>query len=118
MTEASAPLFPVGMDGSDPVVTVLAWGVVALLRRYAPASWEPFLRRATPGLVVLAAVFLRALIAVALSEPFTLASVLRALAAGGVAVLGHSQLRALLKTELTPKPRKKKPARKSDNSTK
>ena len=86
----------VPFDGSDPIVAFLAWGLMVLVRRYAPTRWD-WLRKATPALAVLLAVFLRAVLAAAQSEPLTVQVGLRALAAGAFAVWGHSQLREVVK---------------------
>ena len=92
------PLIPptVPFDGSDPLVAFLAWGIMVLVRRYAPTRWD-WLRKATPALAVLLAVFLRAAMAAAQGEPLTVQVGLRAFAAGAVAVWGHSQLREVVK---------------------
>lgn len=114
----SVSAMPLSVDGTDPVIAFLAWGIVALIRKYAPHSWDRFLRKGTPFLAVLVAVFIRALISVVLSEPFTLALFIRAFGAGAAAVLGHSQFRELLKVEMAPNPARKKPAPKVDDQEK
>jgi len=92
------PIVPptIPFDGTDPLVAILAWGIMVLARRYAPKRWG-WLRKATPALAVLLAVFLRTALAAGQGEPLTVQVVLRALAAGAVAVWGHSQLREVVK---------------------
>ena len=98
MDPTTAAIVPptVPFDGTDPLVAVLAWGITALLRRYAPKRWA-WLRRSTPAVAVLLAVFLRTALAAGQGEPLTVQVGLRALAAGAVAVWGHSQLREVVK---------------------
>jgi hypothetical protein len=87
----------VPFDGTDPFVALLAWALTILARRYAPAKIKARVHQLTPAVAVLLAVFLRAGLSVAYDEPMTAQVALRALAAGAVAVWGHSQLREVIK---------------------
>lgn len=97
-----AAISSVPFDGSDPLVALLAWGLAWLVHRYAPKAWSRWVRRLTPTVAVLLAVFLRAAWAVSQDEPFTVQVLLRAVAAGAVAVLGHSQIREVVKAVQPP----------------
>lgn len=97
------PPTSVPFDGTDPLIALLSWGLVATIRRYAPKTWVTTLRRVAPVLAVLLAVFLRVTVDQLMGQPLTWDVALRALAAGAVAVLGHSQLRELAKA-LPPPP--------------
>lgn len=85
------------LDLSDPLVAIAAWGILLLVRKYSPKKMASWVRPALPFLAVLVAVFIRAGISASEGEPLTMGVLLRAVEAGGAAVLAHSQLRELVK---------------------
>lgn len=92
----------VPVDGTDPLVMALAWlitfGLHAVAKKYgAKNRVVRRMQHLMPVFAVVAAAGLRAAYGVAAGEPLTASTVLRAVAAGGVAVLGHSQGREILK---------------------
>lgn len=94
MNDAAAVTVPV--DASDPLVAVLAWVIAAGAKR-ALGSRARRYRHAIPSLAVVVAVLLRTAYASLLGQPLDVAVVLRAVAAGAVAVFGHAQFRELVK---------------------
>jgi hypothetical protein len=90
-------------DGSDPLVVLLAWALTVAARKVAPKAWGPWMRKITPILAVLLAVFLRTAITAGQGEPLTAQVLLRALAAGATAVWGHSQVREFAKAQFEAK---------------
>ncbi len=87
----------VPFDLTDPIAAVNAWLLTALLRHLAPEAWGRWLRPLTPILAVLLAVFVRTVFSAVSGEPLTVELLLRALAAGAIAVVAHSQFRELVK---------------------
>jgi len=86
-----------GMDAADPLVAVIAWALTALLRRWTPDGWG-WLRKATPAIAMLVAVFVRTIWGILESgEVVTADLVLHGVTAGALAVWGHSQFREVLK---------------------
>ena len=90
---ASVPV-QVQVDATDPLVAVLAWAISAALSRYLGRRARRY-RHAVPTVAVLVAVALRAAYAQGMDQPIDLALLLRAVAAGAAAVLGHSQFREI-----------------------
>lgn len=89
-------------DSTDPVVALLAWGLTLLVGKLIDLTQRPKLRTALPIMAVLLAVAARSAIAAMdgtlyLDGMFHWDILLRGLAAGAAAVLGHSQMRELLK---------------------
>lgn len=82
----------VDVDMSDPLVAVLGWALAGVLNRQLGKRARNY-RHLIPTLAVLIAVGLRAAYAATLGQPIDAAMLLRALAAGAVAVAGHSQFR-------------------------
>jgi hypothetical protein len=88
------------VDGTDPLVVVIAWALT-----YAAGRWAPWLqsqRRLLPTLSVLLAVAARAALDATTGEPLTMDTLARGLAAGATAVLAHSQVRELQKAAEEP----------------
>jgi len=98
----------VPVDGTDPLVMALAWVVAYGVNRWCKKKGDKRkLRAATPVLAVLAAVALRTIITAVQGHPLTIDVILRAVAAGGVAVLSHSQVREVQKIWEEPEPKKR-----------
>lgn len=96
------PTIPTAVDATDPAVMLLAWLLTALVKRAEP--WleklglaPAFLRASLPAIAVLMAVAIRASIVAVQGEPFSWDVLLRALAAGAMAVMVHSQVREVKK---------------------
>lgn len=94
MNAAAALSVPV--DVSDPLVAVLAWVLAAVLKK-ALGSRARRYRAAIPSAAILIAVLLRTAFAVGQDQPLDVSVVLRSVAAGAVAVFGHSQFREIVK---------------------
>lgn len=89
------------VDATDPLVVGLTWALTWAAGRWAiPARY----RGALPALAVLLAVAVRAGLDAAQGMPLTPETVARAVAAGGVAVMGHSQVREIQKALAKPAP--------------
>lgn len=86
------------VDLSDPIVVVitwlLTWGASKLVK--GQGEMDKF-RHALPALAVLIALAVRVALDTAQGQTASVETLLRALAAAGVAVLGHSQLRGAQK---------------------
>lgn len=90
------PFVPV--DPSDPIVALFALVLTEALKRLLKPAALARIGPVIPAIVVLTALALRAGYDAALTEGgLTWASVLRGLAAAGVAVLTHAQLRSVAK---------------------
>lgn len=88
----------VPFDVSDPLIVIITWGLTVLLSKLPEgSSFEARIRNFIPAIAVLLAVAVRSGIDAANGEPFTVGTLLRALAAGAVAVLTHSQFREVVK---------------------
>lgn len=83
-------------DTTDPIVVILAWLITWGIGR-ALKNASPRVRAGMPLLALLAALGLRVAFDAAQGHPLTVDTLLRALAAGGVAVAGHSQFREAVK---------------------
>lgn len=85
-------------DASDPLVALLAWaltwGVSQLVTNSAQLEQ---VRHFLPVIAVAAAIGVRAILESAQGGELTAQTFLRALAAGAVAVLSHSQMRGFVK---------------------
>lgn len=94
------------VDSSDPTVAFLTWVLTWVAGRLVSGPKLQKLRHALPIAAVLIAIGLRAAIETSEGVELSLSTVLRGIAAGGAAVLGHSQLRelhkALAKPEVAP----------------
>jgi uncharacterized membrane protein len=90
-------------DPSDPVLALATLLLAEVLKRLAPSLAER-LSPVLPLVVVLLAVALRALVDAVSAEGLTWSSVLRGLAAAGVAVLTHAQFRSVAKAVADRKP--------------
>jgi len=99
-TAALAAISPT-LDGTDPLVVGLAWALTWALGRWAPGLRDRY-RGALPVVAVLLAVAARAALDGMAGDPLTLDTLARAVAAGAVAVAGHSQLRELQKALVKP----------------
>ena len=86
------------VDATDPVVVLIAW-ILTQIASHALKGDERVerYRSLLPALAVVIAVGARAALDAASGEALTVESVLRALAAAGVAVLAHSQGREIMK---------------------
>jgi len=94
---------------TDPIVVVLAWLLVAVLRKYWPGEPSPerkrVIDRLAPTLAILLAVFVQTAadaLGVAGADGLSLESVSKAVGAGAMAVYGHSQFRELQKWKAEP----------------
>lgn len=85
------------VDATDPAVMVIAWGLTYAVGRWCPPDFETRVRPILPVVALLAACGARAAIDATQGEPLTLEALLRAVAAAGVAVMGHSQVREVHK---------------------
>lgn len=89
-------------DGTDPVVVVLTWFLTMLLGKLITRFTLDQYRAALPFAAVVLATGIRVGIDAVMGDPLTWATLARALAAGGVAVLSHSQLREVMKALPSP----------------
>lgn len=103
----------VPMDPSDPIVALFALLVTELLKRLLKPATLERVSPTIPAVVVLIAMGLRVAYDAAVTpEGITWASVLRGIAAAGVAVLTHSQFRSVAKAiAAAPEPPKDAPPR-------
>lgn len=92
MATAISPL----IDGTDPAVVALTWGLTQLAGLAGDRISEKT-RHALPALAVVIAVGLRAGYTAVQGEPLTVDVFARGLAAGAVAVFLHSQVREVRK---------------------
>lgn len=106
-TPAAAPPVQVPVDASDPIAAIVGWLLASALRRYLGDRASAY-RSLIPIVSILIAVALRAGYGAALGESFTTATMLRAVAAGAVAVAGHSQFREAVKLSTERKVRRAK----------
>jgi len=88
---------PLGLDGADPLVAIVAWGLTEACSRLLSAAEARRARRFLPAVAVAIAVALRAAYEAVQGEPMTVDVLLRGAGAAGIAVLTHSQLRELRK---------------------
>jgi hypothetical protein len=86
-----------GVTAGDPVVALITWALTYAVGRWCPARFKVQVRAILPAIAVLLAVAISAGAAQAQHQPLTIDVVLRGVGAAGAAVLGHSQLRELLK---------------------
>lgn len=94
----------VPLDPSDPLVALFALMLTEALKRLLKPAALARIGPILPAIVVLTALALRAGYDAALTEGgLTWASVLRGLAAAGVAVLTHAQFRSVAKALTTPR---------------
>lgn len=92
----------ISVDGTDPVVVVLTWLLTMILGKMIERFGLDEYRAALPAAAVVLATGIRIAIEAAMGDPLSIATVLRALAAGAVAVASHSQFREVFK--LLPSP--------------
>ena len=85
------------VDATDPLVVALTWALTWGAGRWFSRRQFEQARQALPVIAVLCAVGLRAALDAAAGMPLSMDALLRALAAAGVAVLGHSQVRGVQK---------------------
>ena len=82
------------VDATDPLVVVLTWFLTEAASQWVKGKKRTeALRHILPALAVLIAIALRAAVTVTQGQALSVDVFLRALAAAGVAVLSHSQLR-------------------------
>jgi hypothetical protein len=85
------------IDGTDPLVVLLTWALTLVVGKLVKKGKFSKLRHMLPAFAVLGAVAIRAIIEASQGAELTVDTALRALAAGGVAVMGHSQIREIQK---------------------
>lgn len=99
-TETATELFAAGgvPDVGDPIVVFVSIALGELLKRTLPAQALAFIKPVLPAIIVLLAVFARVVYdMLATGEGITVETAFRALAAGGVAIMTHTQFRSLVK---------------------
>ena len=85
------------LDSSDPVVVAFTWALTwAAGKLFVKAGLEKA-RKFLPGVAILAAIACRVVFDSMAGIDFSTDALLHALAAAGVAVLGHSQFREIVK---------------------
>lgn len=97
MTTAALATITTPVDASDPLVVVVSWVLTLVAGKLLNTTERRKFRKALPALAFLFAVAIRAGVDVAQGHPLDLQTLLRALAAGGIAVAGHSQFREVAK---------------------
>ena len=97
MEDAALAGISADVDGTDPLVVALTWGLTQVAAKFLSTEDRARFRSALPSIAVIIAVGSRAAIDTASGETLTTESLLRALAAAGVAVLAHSQGREVSK---------------------
>lgn len=86
------------LDATDPLIVILTWALTLGIRTVVKdnGKWDK-VRTVLPGIAILIAVGLRAAIETMEGQVLTTDSFLRAVAAGAVAVMMHSQARGIQK---------------------
>lgn len=87
---------PLTVDATDPLVALLAWLLTSLVAKVGGKRTRQ-VKHLLPAVAVLSAVALRAGVSAVEDAPVSVDTALRAVAAGGVAVLTHSQAREIQK---------------------
>lgn len=82
-----------GVDGTDPLIAVLAWALTLAASRLLSRAEAKRARHFLPLLSIALAVGLRAALDATRGQPLTGEVVLRGFGSAAVAVLAHSQLR-------------------------
>lgn len=85
------------IDVTDPVTAAIAWLFTFIIGMIPGEKLNPVIRSVLPIVAVLMGLLVRTVFDFVQGEPLTASLVFRGLAAGAVAVLGHSQFRELLK---------------------
>lgn len=91
------------VDVTDPIVVMTTWGLTWAIGRLLRESEADAARAYLPVVAVALAVVIRSLIDNLSGREINMDTLLRALAAAGVAVLTHSQFREVVKAK-APKP--------------
>lgn len=87
---------PVTVDPSDPFVMAVAWAITYAVKTYAAEKYAK-VRTALPLIALFVAVLVRTLFDLGQGHALSADTLLRAIAAAGVAVFAHSQVRELSK---------------------
>lgn len=91
----------VPFDQTDPIAVAVAWLLTSVVSKTMESESTKRFRTALPLIAVLSAVGFRAAYSMIDGQPISLEMMLRALAAGAVAVFSHSQLREFIKVQET-----------------
>ena len=84
-------------DGTDPVAVLVSWSLTMIAGEVLTKSQQKRFRVLLPTVAILSAIMFRAVYATVSGEQIDARLILRALAAGSVAVFNHSQSREFMK---------------------